>query len=96
MLLYLKFQPNIYTMHNNKTYAVINLSDISLIDFTQIGESSSSTIRKNIADDQFVIKWEEGYTPTFITDSSVVPVQIYDHESILELMETAEWSRPLE
>lgn len=96
MLLYLKFQPNIYTMHNNKTYAVINLSDISLIDFTQIGESSSSTIRKNIADDQFVIKWEEGYIPTFITDSSVVPVQTYDHESILELMETAEWSTPLD
>ena len=29
-------------MHNNKTYAVINLTDIGLIDFAQVGETSVS------------------------------------------------------
>tara|TARA_R110000824_G_scaffold333241_1_gene519857 strand:- start:682 stop:936 length:255 start_codon:yes stop_codon:yes gene_type:complete len=82
-------------MHNNKTYAVINLTDVGLIDFAQVGESSVSTIRKSLDDTQFVIKWEDGYTPTFITDSSVVPVSEYDHHAILELMATPEWSEPI-
>ena len=83
-------------MHNTKTYAVINLTDISLIDFSQVAQSSASTIRKSLDDTQFVIKWEEGYTPTFITDASVVPVGIYDHHSILQLMSTEKWSEPIE
>tara|TARA_B110000438_G_scaffold275594_1_gene296667 strand:+ start:1268 stop:1564 length:297 start_codon:yes stop_codon:yes gene_type:complete len=82
-------------MHNNKTYAVINLTDVGLIDFSQIGESSVSTIRKSLDDTQFVIKWEEGYIPTFITDGSVDPVEQYDHQGILELMQTPDWNPPL-
>jgi len=82
-------------MHNNRTYAVINLTDVGLIDFSQVGESSASTIRKSLDDTQFVIKWEDGYTPTFITDGSVVPVGTYDHHAILELMATPEWSEEI-
>ena len=82
-------------MHNTKTYATINLSDIGLIDFSQIGQTSASTVRKSLDDTQFVIKWEEGYIPTFITDSSVIPVGTYDHHAILELMATPEWSEEI-
>tara|TARA_R100000750_G_C2298258_1_gene77729 strand:- start:286 stop:543 length:258 start_codon:yes stop_codon:yes gene_type:complete len=82
-------------MHNNKTYATINLTELSLIDFSQILENSSSTIRKSLDDTEFVIKWQDGYTPTFITDSSVVPVGTYNHHAILELMATAAWSEPV-
>jgi hypothetical protein len=82
-------------MHNVKTYATINLSDIGLIDFSQIGQTSASTVRKSLDNTQFVIKWEEGYVPTFITDSSVVPVGTYDHHAILELMATDKWSEEI-
>ena len=82
-------------MHNTKTYAVINLTDLELIDFSQIGESSASTIRKSLDNTQFVIKWAEGHIPTFITDGSVVPIGTYDHHAILELMSTPEWSEPI-
>ena len=81
---------------NEIIYAVINLTDISLIDFTQIAQSSASTIRKSLDNTQFVIKWQEGYEPTFIADASVVPVGIYDHHAILELMSTEKWSQPIE
>jgi hypothetical protein len=83
-------------MHNTKTYAVINLTDIGLIDFAQVGETSVSTVRKSLDDTQFVIKWAEGYVPTFIMDGTVVPVGTYDHHSILELMATPEWNSPIE
>jgi hypothetical protein len=83
-------------MHNTKKYAVINLTDVGLIDFAQVGETSVSTIRKSLDNTQFVIKWAEGYIPTFITDASVVPVGTYDHHAILELMSTSAWSSPIE
>lgn len=71
-------------------YAVINISDIGLIDFNQVGQTSANTVRKNIAETQFVIKWNK--EPTFIADGSVEPVGIYNHTTILELMATAEWT----
>ena len=82
-------------MHNTRTYATINLSDIGLIDFAQVGETSVSTVRKSLDDTLFVIKWQEGYIPTFISDGSVIPVGTYDHHAILELMATPEWSEPM-
>ena len=42
-------------MHNTKTYAVVNLTDIDLVDFSQVGESSVFTIRKSV-DETVVIE----------------------------------------
>ena len=82
-------------MHNTRTYAVINLTDLELIDFSQINETSKDTIRKSLDNTEFVIKWEVGHIPTFISDASVIPVGTYDHHAILELMATPEWSEDI-
>ena len=81
---------------NKKIYAIIKLKEIGLIDFSQVAESSASTVRKSLDDTQFVIKWQEGYTPTFISDGSVKPLQVLTHSEALDLMSTNEWSQPLE
>jgi len=81
---------------NKKTYAIIKLSDIGLIDFSQVAQSSASTVRKSLDNTQFVIKWQEGYEPTFIEDGSVIPVGIYNHSEVLELMGTPFWSGEVE
>ena len=83
-------------MHNNKTYAVINLTDVGLIDFSQVGQTSASTVRKSIDETQFIIKWQDGHEPTFIADGEVIPVGIYTHSECLELMTTDKWSSPIE
>lgn len=81
---------------NSKTYAIIKLSDIGLIDFSQVAQSSASTVRKSLDNTQFVIKWQEGYEPTFIADGKVTPLQVLSHSECLELMATSDWSEPLE
>ena len=75
------------------TYAIIQASDLANIDFDQIGETSADTLRYNLANTEFVIKWNT--TPTFITDGSVVPVSELTHQEALALMATAEWSEPI-
>jgi hypothetical protein len=78
-----------------RTYAIIRLEDIVKIDFMQIGETSAFTIRKSLDDTQFVIKWQNGYTPTFIMNYNVIPVGTYTHAEILEIMATPAWSEPI-
>jgi hypothetical protein len=79
-----------------RTYAVIDITDLELIDFSQIEETSSITIRKSIDNTQFVIKWQDGHEPTFISDGTVIPVGIYTHSECLQLMDTDKWSQPIE
>jgi hypothetical protein len=79
-------------MHGFEHYAIIQATDLASIDFDQIGETSADTIRYNLANTEFVIKWNT--TPTFISDGSVVPVSTLTHAEALALMATAEWSEP--
>ena len=80
-------------MHGFEHYAIIQTSDLSNIDFDQIGETSADTLRYNLAGTEFVIKWNT--TPTFISDGTVVPVSELTHAEALALMATAEWSEPI-
>ena len=80
-------------MHGFEHYGIIQTSDLSSIDFSQIGETSENTLRYNLAGTEFVIKWNT--TPTFISDGSVVPVSELTHAEALALMATAEWSEPI-
>ena len=75
-----------------QTYATISLNDLSKIDFSQIGETSEDTIRKNLLDPptQFVIKWD--VEPDFIADGTVIPDGLYTYEECLELMATSVWT----
>jgi hypothetical protein len=80
---------------NIKTYAIIRLEDIGLIDFSQVAQTSSRTVRKNLDNSEFVIKWQEGQEPTFIESGAVIPVGIYTHSECLELMATDKWSEDI-
>ena len=76
-----------------ETYATISISDLGLIDFSQIHETSAETIRKSLDETEFVIKYDA--VPTFISDGSVEILQAMTHDEALALMASAEWSEPL-
>lgn len=76
-----------------ETYATINIADLALIDFAQIGETDENTIRKSLDESEFVIKWNT--EPSFITDGSVTPLEVMTHNEALVLMASAEWSEPI-
>ena len=75
-------------------YAIININDLSKVDFSQVDQTSAETVRKSIDGTMFVLKWEE--TPTFITDGTIVPLQTLTHQECLDLMNTSEWSEIIE
>ena len=73
-------------------YSTISIDDLPKVDFTQVRETSPDTIRKSIDLTQFVLKWNN--EPTFIEDETIIPIGIYTHAEILELMSTPAWSEP--
>ncbi len=81
--------------HLPNVYAIINIADLSLIDFSQIGEDNENTIRKSLDETEFLIKWDDEHEPTFITDGTVVPLQTLTHTEALALMSTPEWSEEI-
>jgi len=78
------------------TYAIISTKEIEKIDFTEIQETSKDTIRLDNEQAQFVIKWQKGYEPTFISDGKVKPLQVLSHSECLEIMATSDWSEEIE
>ena len=81
--------------HLPNVYAIINIADLGLINFSEIDETNATTIRKSIDELMFIIKWFNEQEPSFITDGSVVPTQILTHEQAIELMATIEWTEPI-
>ena len=75
-------------------YAIIDIKDLYNVDFTQVGQTSADTIRRSLDNSKFVLKWET--MPTFITDGTIVPLQVLTHEECLELMNTPEWTEIIE
>ena len=83
------------TKLNHLIYSICNIAtDLQNIDFSQVGQSSASTIRKSVDNTLFVIKYN--VEPTFIKDGSVTPSQVLTHSQALELMSTEAWSEPIE
>ena len=78
----------------SETYAKINIADLSLIDFAQIGETDENTIRKSIDGTQFIIKYDT--EPTFIADGTVTPLEVMTHTQALTLMASPEWAAPID
>ena len=73
-------------------YATININDLGDVDFSQVVQTSSNTIRKSLDGSLFIIKWN--VEPAFITSGLVVPVQTLTHSEALILFHTSYWMEP--
>jgi len=76
------------------TYIIINVSEIALVDFNQVLETSEQTVRLSVDGLQTVLKWE-GNEPAFVSTLSSYEGP-YTHEEILALMDTPEWTSPID
>jgi hypothetical protein len=76
-------------MFENRKYVVIFYSDIDQIDFSQVLETSSETVRRSIDGTLTFVKYD-GQMP-----SSIVALpsksQELTHEEILNILATPEW-----
>jgi hypothetical protein len=80
---------------NGLTYVIFNVSELPLIDFTQVLQTSAETCRKSIDETQTLVKWyTDNGVPTCV-QSLTTKSQYYTHDEILEIMSTPEWTQPM-
>ena len=74
------------------TYIIIDMTEVSLVDFSQVLQTSEETLRLSVDEYQTVLKWE-GDEPSFVTNLSSYDGP-YTHSEILAIMATPEWTDP--
>lgn len=78
--------------YSNRTYAFANWSDIGYVDFSQVMETSATTVRKSLDNSLFILKWHTADTPTFITDGSVTLSWSGSHAQCLQHLLGPNWT----
>jgi len=68
-----------------KTYCIINSDEVGNVDFSQVLETSSDTLRYSVDGTKTFVKYE-GTQPSFLSGK-----QEYTHSEILDILSTPEW-----
>lgn len=71
-----------------RKYVIINASEVSSIDFSQVMERSADVLRYSLDGSKTFVKFE-GATPDFLDGKTQ-----YTHSQILTILATDEWTDP--
>ena len=73
-----------------RNYVIIDASEVSSVDFNQVLETSSATLRYNLAGTKTFVKFE-GDTPSFLAGKTA-----NTHSEMLTILAGEEWTAPIE
>ena len=62
--------------YENKTYVIINASEVGTVDFSQVNETSADTLRYSLDDSKTFVKFE-GSTPSFLSGKRSIIIVRY-------------------
>jgi len=68
-------------------YVIYDMANVATIDFSEVEETSQDTLRLSLNGTKTVLKFI-GETPNFL-----VGLQQYNHQEILVVMKSAEWTK---
>jgi hypothetical protein len=76
-----------------KYYVIFNVSELDKINFNQVFETSTETIRKSVDETLTFVKYDTNEMPSSVVslDTKQGP---YSHEEILVILATPEWTDP--
>ena len=78
--------------YSDRTYAFAKWANIGSVDFSQVMETSATTVRKSLDNDLFILKWYTANEPTFITDNSVELTWSGSHSQCLQQLLGPNWT----
>jgi len=77
----------------DRQFVIFDCSELYMIDFTQVMETSYDTVRKSIDKLKTFVKYE-GPMPTSV-QSLTTKSQEYTYSEILVILSTTEWTDPM-
>jgi hypothetical protein len=73
----------------NREFMIFNVSELNQINFTEVLETSSETVRRSVDGTKTFVKWE-GDQPAFISTLTTKEGP-YTYDEILSILATPEW-----
>ena len=77
-------------MFENRNYLIFNMTEVDSIDFTNVLETSTETLRLSVDETKSFVKWE-GETPSFVSDLTDTEGP-YSHSQIIEVLSEEAWT----
>ena len=79
--------------YEDRHYVIFNTSELSLIDFNEVMETSAETVRLSIDGLKTFVKYEGEMPPS--VEVLTTRTQEYTHDEILDILSTEEWNAPI-
>jgi hypothetical protein len=76
--------------YENRNYIIFNVSELNKVNFSEVLENSSETVRKSIDLTKTFVKWE-GTTPSFVSTLTTSEGP-YTHSEIVSILDSATWT----
>ena len=83
---------NNVTIYENREFMIFNVSELNVIDFTQVEETSANTVRKSVDLTKTFVKWD-GDIPDCVNNLTTKEGP-YTYEEMLTILATPEWTDP--
>ena len=71
---------------NNRTYVILDSSEVGNVDFDQVIQTSADTLRYSLDGTKTIVKYE-GDQPSFLSGKTE-----HSHEEILTILSGPEWT----
>ena len=79
-------------MYENRQYVIFDVSELDKINFDEVLETSTETVRKSTDGSKTFVKWEDGQTAPPSVESLTTKGPYLTHAEILEILATPEWT----
>ena len=81
--------------YEQRQFMIFNVSELNLIDFTQVLETSIDTVRRSVDGTKTFVKWDGITTPPSV-DSLTTKEGPYTYEEILVILSGPEWTNDID
>ena len=78
-------------IYPQRQFMIFNTSELPLINFNEVLETSEETVRKTIDGIKTFVKWEGNTIPPSV-ESLTTKEGPFTYEEILEILNTSEWT----
>ena len=77
--------------YNTRKFMILAVSELNLIDFTQVCETSIDTVRKSIDGTKTFVKWDSEEIPSSVL-SLTTNEGPYTYDEIITILSSPEWT----
>ena len=79
--------------YEHRNFMIFNVSEVDLIDFNTVLETSPETLRRNLDGTKSFVKWD-GETVPISVEALTTKEGPYNYDEILEILAGPEWTDP--